>query len=269
MENVALPGRAGERGQRGPIGAKGEDYVSNPQNDAILRRILQLITQDVNIDQRNLELLVQQQQKLEGMGSGALNIAPCIPPKLEPGEEAVPTEVTYEGDGLSGIYSAIAAIAQSLNLIHTDTKCPPTGNGAALPMHFETKAGTVPQLVISWRPAEGGQSKWSFCIPHPKPSINHNTIFNFPRYTKGNIQFTYTLTNNSKVVLNTVLESEGYKILNYVKTLIDPNFIRAQATPKITKGAGQGNLREVLVKATYVQKFQGHLSEIAIWAKSL
>lgn len=205
--------------------------------------------------------------EIEASGYGVMDLAPCAS-EIDPENPPDPLEGAYEGSGLDGIYAAIAQITKSLNLIRADTKCPPDGN-AALPMHFETRAGTVPQLVVSWRSVEGGQSKWSFCIPHPKPIINHNTVFSFPTYTKGNTQLTYTLLNNSKVILNAISEAEGLRILTYVKTLIDPAYINPLATPKITKGAGQGQLREVLVKATYIQKFQGHLSEVALWAKSL
>ncbi|MEO0648856.1 MAG: hypothetical protein AAFZ17_22325 [Cyanobacteria bacterium J06650_10] len=234
-----------------------------PVDNALLRKLLSLALESRSREAKLLSIANGNAQKLLGSGGGSFDISPCE--ELEEGAVAV---VPYQGDGLRGVYSAIAGVEASLNTIHENTKCGSDGN-AALPMHFETRAGVAPQLVISWRPVDGGQSKWSFCIPHPKPIINHQTLFSFPTYKKGNVQFTYVLANNSKVILNAFSEFEGNKILNYVKTLIDPAFISPNAVPKITKGAGQGNLKEVEVRATYIQKFEGHLSEIPLWAKAI
>ncbi|MBE9064144.1 hypothetical protein [cf. Phormidesmis sp. LEGE 11477] len=213
---------------------------------------------------------------VDGTGSGSLDLKPCdyeeliIPDGQSglPAPETEPVTADYEGEGLQGVFDAIAAITQSLNLIREDTKCPPECD-APLPMHFETRPGEVPQLVVVWGPTSKGASRWSMSIPHPKKALSEKYKFKFPTYKKGNFHFTYRLIDNSQIILNADSEAEGQRVLTYLKSLVDPAFIDKTQVPKITKNAGQGDLKVVDVKATFIKAFAGHRDQAPLWSKRL
>ncbi|MEO0884686.1 MAG: hypothetical protein AAFY54_01980 [Cyanobacteria bacterium J06648_10] len=211
-------------------------------------------------------------EKLQGSGEGALDLKPCdyedpaFGALLDP--DAAPVEAEYEGEGLAGIYSAIAAIEKSLNAIHGNTKCP-TESSAALPMFWELKHGEIPQLVVSWRKVEpGSDSKWSMTIPHPIETINRNYPFDFPEYIKGGNLMSVRLTDNSQIRINAFSEEEAQKVVDYVLTLVDPVFLPPLG-PKIVYSKGVADFAEVAVKAVHIKKFNGHKTGIPVWAKSI
>ena len=201
--------------------------------------------------------------RLEGSGDGSLDLSPCETSE----DENAPTEATYEGEGIQGLYAAIAAITQSLNLIHTDTKCPPDVN-AALPMFWEVKRGEIPQLVVAWVKAEGGNSKWSMTIPHPREDITSDYPFNFPTYRKGGNMASVKLTDNSQVIVNAFSEGEAQRVIDYIETLIDPAFIPSDGL-KMVYSKNVANLVEVDVTASYVKKFAGHKNTAPLWGVNI
>lgn len=204
--------------------------------------------------------------RLDGSGNGIFDLSLCEPPE-DP--DAEPLQATYEGKGLGGVYSAIAAITESLNLIHADTKCPPdTDCNAALPMAFETKVGEIPQLVILWGNVEGGSSRWAMNLPHPRADLGPKSQFSFPPYRKGNVQFTLVLKDNSKIILNANSKADGQGIMAYLKTLVNPAFL-TDAQPRITENAGSGNLASPRVRATFIKAFSGHRDQAPLWSKAL
>ncbi len=203
-------------------------------------------------------------QLLTAPFGGSIDLTPCN------AEEDDPTLLLYDGNGLVGLSSAVNSMAIALQTLNENTRCAPSENtNAALPMYFETRPGEVPQLVILWGPVDGGASRWSLTVPHPRSVISDKYFFNFPPYFKGNYHFTYRLTDNSQIILNSASPVEGNRVLNYLKTLVDPAFINVGQLPKITKNAGQGNLANVRVKATFVKAFEGHRNQAPLWTKNL
>ena len=144
-------------------------YLSGKMN---LSPLITLINQNIQIT-NNIR------QELAARGNGSLDISPCEPPELAPGEEAPPTEITYEGRGLAGIYGAIAAITRSLNLIHTDTKCLEAHSNncdavVLLPAEPYDLMDVPTQLVIKFGleyPTATG-SRWTIHIPIPIDDLN-------------------------------------------------------------------------------------------------
>lgn len=206
-------------------------------------------------------------QKLEGNGKGIFDLAPCES-EIDPQNPPNPLAGLYEGEGLAGLYAAIAQLTKSLNLVRADTKCPPDVN-AALPMFWEMKVGEVPQLVIIWRkitppgePVSG--STWSMTIPHPRADIGPDYEFSFPSYMKGGNMASMRLSDNSQCIVNAVSEPEAQKVLDYVTTLIDPAFIPDEG-PKVVYSKGVAEYAEVDVKAVYVKKFAGHKTTAPLW----
>ena len=198
-------------------------------------------------------------RRLDGEGKGTLDITPC---EAEEG----PTEVDYGGFGLSGLYSAIAALTESLNFIAANTKCPPEVS-AALPMFWEAKVGEIPQLIVIWREVESSSSNWQMAIPHPRPEIDQDYVFDFPVYTKGKGQATLRLLDNSKVIVNANSKADAEVVLSYVyNTLIDVAFL-----PKFefTYTELIGDIKQTQVKASYVKKFEGHRNIAPLWATRL
>jgi hypothetical protein len=210
-----------------------------------------------------LTLLTTIRDLLNAPVSGEIDLTPCDHPVGD-----APVIVPYGGVGLAGIASAVTAAITAARVIHENTKCP-SESSAALPMHFEQRPGEVPQLVIQWGPvdaqSDGGASRWSLSLPHPRDSLDHRSAYAFPAYTKGNLQFTYKLSDNSKIILNANTKDDGFVILDYLKTLVDPGFILPMQQPTITENAGQ-NLKIVLVRATYLQFFRGHRNQAAEWS---
>ncbi len=212
-------------------------------------------------------LLREALARLEGEGTGTLDLSLC-----ERDDDYDPTLGLYAGSGLAGIYAALSKFTESLNLIHSDTKCPPDVN-AALPMFWEMKVGEVPQLVVIWRkitppgePVSG--STWSMTIPHPRDDIGPDYEFSFPDYMKGGNMASMRLTDNSQVIVNAGSEPEAQKILDYVSTLIDPDFI-PQSGLKTVYSKGVAEYAEVDVKAVYVKKFAGHKTTAPLWGRHI
>jgi chromosome segregation ATPase len=230
------------------------------------RRIAQLDFR-VQILERFMEEIRQAladiRAKLFGAAAGSIDLTPCVP------VEGQLAAAEFDGQGLEGVFSGIAAIAQAVETIHANTRCQTDDSNAALPMHFETRTGEIPQLVILWGPVDGGSNRWSMIVPHPKPLIRSNFRFAFPRYRKGNFQITYILKDNSKIIFNARSKTDGLALLSYLKSLVNPAFIDSLSEPRITEGAGQRRLQIVDVKATYVKHFLGHRNTAPNWTKRL
>ncbi|MEM9148923.1 MAG: hypothetical protein AAGB19_00430 [Cyanobacteria bacterium P01_F01_bin.3] len=195
--------------------------------------------------------------RLQGQGTGTLDLTPCD------AEETM--EATYTGEGLQGLYEAVDAITQSLNTIHTDTKCPPDVN-AVLPMHWDAKHGEIPQLVVSWRKVGGGDSKWAMNIPHPRADIGPDYPFNFPDYQKGGNMASVRLIDNSQLIVNALSEAEAQKVIDYIgANLLDPAYI-PQSGLRMVYSKNVADYAEVEVTAVHIKKFQGHKTTAPSWA---
>ena len=222
--------------------------------------------------ERSLESIKKQLEeilkKLQGEGEGLLNLIPCVPPDDEADLAEYVEKGTYKGDGLTGLYDAIAAITESLNIIHTDTKCPPALPPAALPMFYEIKHGEITQLVVIWQKLDRGSSTWSMTVPHPRDDIGANYPFAFPDYKKGGNMASVRLIDNSQIIINAFSEGEAQRVIDYLITLIDPAYIPSSGV-KMIYSKNVAEYVEVEVRASYVKKFQGHKTTAPLWAKSL
>jgi hypothetical protein len=205
---------------------------------------------------------------LEAHGKGIFDLAPCES-EIDPLNPPDPLAGLYEGEGLTGVYAAIAAITKSLNLVRADTKCIEiNGSNAALPMHFEARHGEIPQLVVIWRKIDGGGSTWSMTIPHPRDEIGPDYVFSFPEYRKGGNMASLRLADNSQVIVNVFSEPEANKILDYITTLIDPDFI-PEVGLKMVYSQNVAEYAEVDIRAQYVKKYQGHRTAAPLWGQHI
>ncbi len=189
---------------------------------AALTQSLNLIHSDTKcppeIELPEIEGLDEMLSLLRGSGSGSLDISPCE--DSEPGEG--PIEALYNGSGVSGLYSAIAAITKSLNLIHTDTKCPPEDCCvAAVPDWWQMRPGADrPQLSIVFRKGIG-RNYHALNIPHPKVTAP-NTVSPIGAYTSGSYQATLVLIDNSKFIVNANSVDEARRVALEAAEAIDP-----------------------------------------------
>jgi hypothetical protein len=102
-------------------------------------------------------------------------------------------------------------------------KCTLEANTLTIPEWWAVRPGADrPQMVILYaevlKTGKLTTSRWQLTIPHynrpkgAKPSI--------PKYKKGNVKGTLTLTDNSKIVINASTASECRKVINKLKILI-------------------------------------------------
>ena len=113
-------GKAGPRGETGQVGPSSGNITveADPVDTSLLRTILQNVRVDIELDQRNQQLLYDIRSKLSGSGSGVIDLSPC--------DADSSTKANFGGSGLNGLYSGIQALSQAVNVIHADTKCVPT-----------------------------------------------------------------------------------------------------------------------------------------------
>jgi hypothetical protein len=203
--------------------------------------------------------------KLEGKGKAIFDLAPCES-EIDPLNPPDPLAGLYEGEGLTGVYAAIAAITKSLNLVRADTKCL-EGSNAALPMYWEIKSGEIPQFSVLWKPAEGGNSRWAMSVPHPRADLGKDFLYSFPTYQKGPNMANMKLLDNSKIIINVASKGEAAKVMNYAYSLIDPAF--RPETIAYTYSENVSTARIVTVSACYIKKFAGHTNVAPLWARAL
>ena len=218
----------------------------NKSDSALLRKLL--------------SIALGNSQKLSGSGGGAFDLTPC-----EPGDDD-PVSAPYSGSGLSGVYAAIAGIEASLNTIHSNTKC--SDDIAALPMFYELKHGEISQLVVVWKKVEKDGSAWSMTIPHPREDVDQTFQFNFPDYLKGGNLATVRLIDNSQIRLNVFSLLEAEKVIGYISTLLDPVYV-PEAGLSITYSENVANYAEVLVRAEYIKRFNGHKTTVPVWGRRI
>lgn len=180
--------------------------------------------------------------------------------------------ISWQGSAISGLYTALGAMGDALEVIHDNTKCSDTES--SIPMVFESKAprGIVSQLSVLFGPTSGGSSRWSLCIPHPTTAASQPDFnFQFPVYTKGTYQATHVLQDNTKIILNAKDKQQASTMMQYCLSLVEPSMIGSYPDPvnpfKGTEGATRAKVIEV--KAVYIKMFQGSLDTPPIWATSL
>jgi hypothetical protein len=205
------------------------------------------------------ELLQEVLEKLAGQGGGAIDLTPCF------AEE--PVSIGYQGAGLIGVYSAIAAIAQSLNLIHADTKCPPDDCVAAVPDWWQMRPGANrPQLSVIFRKG-GGQNYHAINIPHPKVEPRPTTTPIGP-YTAGNFQATIVLIDNSKFIVNADTAAEANRVALEAAAAIKPIMLGSELKISITERRGYPVSVDVM-DPRYMQYFpEGQQSRMPAWRVS-
>jgi len=205
------------------------------------------------------ELLQQVLEKLAGEGGGAVDLTPCI------AEESVIVE--YQGTGLSGVYSAITAITESLNLIHADTRCPPENCVVAVPDWWQMRPGANrPQLSVIFRKGDG-RNYHAINIPHPRVSPPP-TASPLSAYTAGNFQATIVLIDNSKFIVNAVTAAEANRVALEAADAIQPVMLGSEIKISITERRGYPVSVDVM-EPRYMQYFpEGQQSRMPEWRVS-
>jgi hypothetical protein len=176
-----------------------------------------------------IDLLKDVLEALDGDGVGTIDLTPCVADE--------PLTTTYQGNGLSGVYSAIDAIVQSLNLIHTDTKCPTDECVTAVPDWWQVRLGANrPQLSIVLRKA-GTKNYHTLNIPHP--IVNPQPIVSpITTYVAGSWQGTLYLIDNSKFIVNAASPSVAQRVINEAITIINPAMLGDSIKVSITQRRG-------------------------------
>ena len=248
------------------ININGENNVSE---SADLRRLLALALEARAVNYKNLSVNLGNSQRLAGAGGGDIDLSPCVVEPKDGDESSGLGGVTasYGGSGLIGVYSAISALAKAVDTIHSNTKCS-SENTAALPMIWNVKTGEIPQLSILWKPAEGGGSRWSMSVPHPREEIDSFFEFSFPTYRKGRNMATMRLSDNSAVIVNVFSRQDATDILSYVQSLIDPKYLMGSELSFVYSENVSTN-NELDVVATYAKKFAGHKDTAPLWATAI
>ena len=194
--------------------------------------------------------------KLSSEYEGEIDIAAC-------GEED--GFIQWRGTGVDGVMEAILALQEQLEIVHENTKCGPEPQ--PLPMLWEVKSGQVPQLAIVWQREEGGSSRWSMHVPHPKPSVGPGTKLEIPNYVKGSLMATLKLSDNSKVIVNALDKAQAEIILSYLRAeVIDPDYLEGSKTI-YTEGAA--NRAITTVNAVHVSAYCNQKEAPPLWARSL
>lgn len=155
-------------------------------------------------------------ERLAVSGIGSVDLTPC-----DAEEEVI--EV-YQGEGIEGVFAAIDAITQSLNLIHENTRCDTGECVSAVPDWWQVRKGAgTPQLSVVLR-KHGTKNYHSLNIPHPitEPRPTRSPI---APYTAGNWQATIYCTDNSKFIVNAKTKTEAVRVATEAAALIKPAFL--------------------------------------------
>lgn len=190
-------------------------------------------------------------------GSGSMNLPEC--------ESETPYDLGWQGVGLDGIYQALENLSQATERVWGRVKCDPETTAAA-PMAWHVKTVEHPQLIVLWGASEGGSSRWSMHIPHPKSIITEDYDFKFPVYKKGGVNGTLVLSDNTRLVVNGASEAECKKVIFYCKNLIENTFLE---NSKEIYSKGGNNNKTVQVQATYIKAFSGYRDQFPLWATRL
>lgn len=191
-------------------------------------------------------------------GTGTLDLTPCN------AEE--PFTIPYQGMGIAGLFSAVDAIAASLNVIHSDTKCPPDDCVAAVPDWWQMRPGADrPQLSVIFR--KGGTRNYhAINIPHPitdpQPSVTP-----IGPYMAGNFQATIVCIDNSKFIVNADSRAEAERVALEASLAIRPIMLGSPMKISITERRGYPVSVDIM-EPRYMQFFpEGQQSRRPEWKK--
>jgi hypothetical protein len=162
------------------------------------------------------ERLKEIAEKLCVAGSGSVDLTPCD------AEEETITQ--YQGEGIEGMFAALTAITQSLNLIHEDTRCDTGECVSAVPDWWQVRKGAeTPQLSVVLR-KHGTKNYHALNIPHPitEPRPTSSPI---APYTAGNWQATIYCSDNSKFIVNARTKTEAVRVATEAAALIKPEYL--------------------------------------------
>ena len=127
---------------------------------------------------------------------------------------------------IDAIISALALLGETAD-IHAQKTCD-IEPVAGVPEWWATRVGTNrPQLVVFFadKTPDGrwGLGRWSLAIPHY--SGGPNLLPDFSSYTRGSNYGRLTLSDNSKLVVNAINESEAERVIASIKGYIEPSFL--------------------------------------------
>ena len=90
----------------------------------------------------------------------------------------------------------------------------------------------------------------------------------FPDYEKGDTEAIQVLTDNSKIIINAKDKTECLRVINVLKTYIDPNFLKNLKPPKV--GDRGGVYKKCRVTATQCAFFpDGQKNTVPEWTLKL
>ena len=147
-----------------------------------------------------------------------------------------PEYATYVGSVLKG--TEITEQTKALQLANIEgqqcDKCDPV---VTVPEWFQIRIeGKVPQLILVSQEVRPngtlGNDYYPITIPHPKSTAKPKAKLT-TEYQKGDWQGLLTLNDNSKSIVNCKSEAEAKRVIEEIKTLIDPAFL-TESTIKIS-----------------------------------
>ncbi len=166
----------------------------------------------------------------------------------------------YKNDSASQMLVKMQYFQQYLSGIKTETL-------PLIPDSWQPKINSNerPQLVVVFKPKSQSyfkpDSRWSLSIPHfdfTQANLN-NQLRKIPEYDKGRYRGSYTLKDNSKIVVYAKNSNEAKRFITRIITnnLVKNNYVinRSNLNDEIVVNQVKGNYQELRVIPTYVKYY--------------
>ena len=138
----------------------------------------------------------------------------------------------------------------------------------SVPESFIAKAPTIkPQLQLQFKKADSkGSSRWHVTIPHFNPAFK-DTLETFS-YERGDIRCVYTLTDNTKIIVNARDKGEGLRAISYLQQFVLPQYQVPVNSTSFHEIPNRGVAKQTLVSC-YAKYFEGTLEAPPLWTRKI
>ncbi|MEM9121504.1 MAG: hypothetical protein AAGD09_27045 [Cyanobacteria bacterium P01_F01_bin.56] len=174
---------------------------------------------------------------------------------------------SIQGFGFSGLSATNQMILDGLTRIWDRVKCEADSAGS-VPESFIAKAPTIkPQLQLQFKKAGSkSSSRWHVTIPHFNQAFK-DALEPFT-YQRGDIRCVYTLTDNTKIIVNALDKGEGIRVLTYLQQFIENEYRSSIATVSFHEIPGRGITKQQVV-SSFAKYFEGTLEAPPVWTRRI